>query len=185
MASITTLNVVDKLINVSLTDGTTTLNLEGLSAELSIDSTANAILKQTGDLHMEVDTDTGAVMGVVQRGHDSLTITTIVSVLSAQAVDGFADNADGTFTISFDAAIDLSGVTLGDIITVSGDSNAGNNGTFRITAFDDVADTVTIANADGVAVASGSAASADIDSPAANDIATTRSYFENVGLCYS
>jgi len=106
-----------------------------------------------------------------------------VSTTTALDVDTIAV-ADGVVTMVFNLTPDLSGINPGDEITVANATNEENDGTFVIVSVTDGSDTVTYENADGIAEATDSPATATIVVPSVHDVAATRDFCTCNGLCY-
>lgn len=186
MACLGTINVVEKQIQVSITDGVTTLQIsEGIGAEFPIDGSVLAMLEMTGDPLMKVNQVTGQVEGVLKVKDVPLTVTSVTELagLSNEDVDAFAVSGSDV-TVTLNGTPDLSAVRVGDYVEIQGATNAGNNGTFIITAVDDSADSITFVNANGVVEATDSPATLTVFSPAIHDVAATRDYCDCTGLCY-
>lgn len=183
MACLGDLNTVVRTIETTLTDGTTTIGLEGVAAEMSMDSTAGAILANAGDSFQKVDTATGIVEGVIRANHEALAVTTLTSLLTSLDVDTITVAA-GVVTMVFNGTPDLSSVQPGDRVVVSTATNAENNGNFLILTVDDGTDTITYSNEDGINEATDSPAVADIDAGPVHGVDAVRNYCTCNGLCY-
>lgn len=65
MACLGEIDVIVRLISADASDGTNTLSLEGIAAEVAFDGTSHAFMKWTGDPLVQVDTETGDVDGLI------------------------------------------------------------------------------------------------------------------------
>lgn len=187
MACLGTIDVVEKLIEATATDGTTTLSLTGIAAEVAFDGTAHAIMKLTGDPLMQVNTVNGDVEGIISMKDTAVSVTTLVALTGLGTLDIdtiTAGVADDIATITFNGTPDLSAVRVGDRIEITGAAAAGNDGLFTVLSVVDGTDTITYENASAVDAVTDAAGTAAITSPAIHDVVDTRDYCDCNGLCY-
>lgn len=95
------------------------------------------------------------------------------TVLSALDVNNITWQSGTTTRYTFNGTPSLAGVTVGDLLIVTGAANSVNNGEFFITAKNDPSDWVEVTNASKTSATgdeTGSAATADIDNVSTVDV---------------